>query len=233
MKYIKNLTLPRLYRYFTRYFAAMFFSLLLLYCSILIPYKWGNYPKHNCNIKICISNTGIHSNIIVPTENNVFDWHKYLSVDEIGIDNAKNYNYLSFGWGDRDFYMSTPSLINLKLSTTFKALFLPTPSVIYVKGYQIIPNYLEVKCIKINQNDYLPLINFIESSFQLDANGRQIRLGNGHTDNAGFYAAKGSYSILRNCNSWTAEGLRKANVNTPLWSGLSSAIMLHFQSNCK
>ncbi|NEU71567.1 TIGR02117 family protein [Hassallia byssoidea VB512170] len=234
MKYIQILSLPRLlYRYFPRCFAAIFFSLALLCCGVLIPAKWGNHSKHDCEIKICLSNTGIHSNIIVPTKNRVFDWHKYLSIDEIGIDNAKNYNYLSFGWGDRDFYMSTPSLKNLKLSTTFKALFLPTPSVMYVKGYQIIPNYLEVKCIKINQNDYLPLINFIESSFQLDVNGTSIRLGNGHTDNAGFYAAKGSYSILRNCNSWTAEGLKKADVNTPLWTGLSSAIMLHFQSNCK
>jgi len=199
----------------------------------LIPAKWGNYSTHHCEIKICVSNTGIHSNIIVPTENRVFDWHKYLSIDAIGIDNAKNYNYLSFGWGDRDFYMSTFSWENLKIYTTFKALFLPTPSVMYVKGYQIIPNYLEVKCIKINQNNYLQLTNFIESTFQVDANGRKIRLGNGNTDNAGFYSAIGSYSILRNCNSWTAEGLRKADVNTPFWSGLSSAIMLHLKSNCK
>lgn len=169
----------------------------------------------------------------MPTENSVFDWHRYLSIDEIGIDQNKNYNYLSFGWGDRDFYMSTPSWKNLKLSTTFKALFLPTPSVMHVKGYEVIPNYLEVKCIKINQKDYWQLINFIKSSFQLDANGRQIRLGNGNTDNAGFYAAKGSYSILRNCNSWTSEGLRKADVNTPFLSELSSAIMLHLKSNCK
>jgi hypothetical protein len=165
MKYIKNLSLPRsLYRCF----AAILFSLAFLCCAVLIPVKWGNHSKHHCDIKVCVSNTGIH-----------------------------------------------------------------TPSVLYVKGYQIIPNYLEVKCIKITQTDYLQLINFIESSFQLDANGRQIRLGNGHTDNAGFYAAKGSYSILKNCNSWTAEGLRKADINTPLWSGLSSAIMFHLKSNCK
>jgi uncharacterized protein (TIGR02117 family) len=129
--------------------------------------------------------------------------------------------------------MSNFSWTNLKISTILKALFLPTPSVMYVKGYQIIPSYLEVKCIKINQKDYWQLINFIQSTFQLDANGRQIRLGDGHTNNAGFYAAKGSYSILRNCNSWTSEGLRKADVNTPFWSGLSSAIMLHLKSNCK
>ncbi|MBW4480649.1 MAG: TIGR02117 family protein [Tolypothrix brevis GSE-NOS-MK-07-07A] len=231
---MKNLSLSRLlYRYFPRCFAVIFFSLAFLCCAVLIPAKWDNHSKHHCEIKVCVSNTGIHTNIIVPIENRVFNWHQYLSIDEIGIDHVNSYNYLSFGWGDRDFYMSTPSLANLKFSTTFKALFLPTPSVLYVKGYQIIPNDLEVKCIKITQTNYLQFINFIESSFQFDPNGRKIRLGNGHTDNAGFYAAKGSYSILRNCNSWTAEGLRKADINTPLWSGLSSAIMLHFKSNCK
>ncbi len=225
MKYINNINLHRCHN-------VILFCLALLCLSVLIPTKWGNYSKFNCDFQICVSNTGIHSNIILPTKNRVFDWHKYLSIDKLGIDPAQDYNYLSFGWGDRDFYMSTPSLADLKLSTTFKALFLPTPSVMYVKGYQLIPD-MEVKCIQVNQTDYLHLTNFIESSFQVDAQGRKIRLGNGHTNNAGFYAAKGSYSILRNCNSWTAEGLRKADVNTPLWDGLSSAIMWHLRSNCK
>ncbi|MEO0518797.1 MAG: DUF2459 domain-containing protein [Cyanobacteria bacterium P01_A01_bin.116] len=41
--------------------------------------------------------------MLVPTENNAHNWHPYLSVDKIGIDTAKNYEYLSFGWGDKDF----------------------------------------------------------------------------------------------------------------------------------
>lgn len=232
MKNTKNSIWLRLYRYFTRCFQAIFFCLTLLCVCILIPAKWGNYPKENCDFQVCISNTGIHSNIIVPTQNSIFDWHKYLSIEKLGTDIDFDYNYLSFGWGDRAFYMSTPSLTDLKLSTTFKALFLPTPSVMYVKGYRLIPNDLEVKCIKVNQTDYLQLMQFIQSTFQEDAQGRTIRISNGHTNNAGFYAAKGSYSILRNCNSWTAEGLRKADVNTPLLDGLSAAIMLHLKSNC-
>ncbi|OUL32703.1 hypothetical protein BV372_18595 [Nostoc sp. T09] len=200
--------------------------------GVFIPRKWGYQPKENCNLVICISNTGIHSNIIVPTKNYVFDWHKYISVERIGIENFNDYNYLSFGWGDRDFYMSTPSVADLRLSTTFRALFLPTPSVIYVQGYQLIPDYLEVKCIKVNKNHYLELIKFIQATFKVNNQGRVIRIGNGHTANAGFYDALGSYSILRNCNTWAAEALRKADVNTPLWDGLSTAIMLHLRSDC-
>ncbi|MBD6619356.1 TIGR02117 family protein [Komarekiella sp. 'clone 1'] len=214
------------------FFSFVFSSLALLAIGVLIPKKWGNYSQKHCNLNICISNTGIHSNIIVPIKNHVFDWYQNILIDKIGRDTINNYNYLSFGWGDRDFYMSTPSITDLKLSTTFKALFLPTPSVMDVKVYQSIPNYLEVKCIKVNQTDYLRLMEFIQASFKVDAKGSKIRLGDGHTKNTGFYAANGSYSILKTCNSWTAEGLRKANANTPLWDGLSFAIMWHLRSSC-
>lgn len=134
--------------------------------------------------------------------------------------------------GDRDFYLSTPTLADIKLSTTFKALFLPTPSVLDVKGYQTLPNNLEVKCVKVTEFEYLQLINYIQATFKIDTKGKINRIANGHTDNAGFYTAVGDYSILRSCNSWTEEALRTANVNTPLWDGLSFAIMLHLRNNC-
>lgn len=234
MKNTNNSIYPRILCCFIRYFfGVVLSSLSLLAMGMLIPRKWDNYSNSNCDLDVCVANRGIHSDIIVPTTNYIFDWHKYISVDRIGgIDNAHDYKYLSFGWGDRDFYMTTPSLADLNLSTTFRALFLPTPSVIHVQGYQLIPDYLEVKCIKVNQKDYLKLMEFIQATFQHDAQGREIRLGNAHTANAGFYAAVGSYSILRNCNTWTAEGLRKANVNTPLWDGLPAGIMLHLKSSC-
>ena len=218
------------YRYLFGTF-ILIFSLFLL--GALIPRKWGDYSKENCNYQICVSHTGIHSNILVPTQNDIYNWHNNLSIDKIGVDADNDYKYLSFGWGERDFYMSVVTLSDLNFSTTFKTVFVPTPSVMYIKGYQSLPQNEEVKCIYTNKANYLRLIKFIEASFQLDKNDRKIRIGNGHTSNAGFYAAKGNYSILRTCNAWTAEGLRKADINTPLWDGLSSAIMFHLRSGCE
>jgi uncharacterized protein (TIGR02117 family) len=207
-------------------------AFLFLFLS-LIPRKFAHKSKKNCNYQVCVANTGIHSNILVPTENNAYNWRNYLSVDKIGIDTDNDYKYLSFGWGDQDFYMSVATLSDLNFSTTFKAVFVPTDSVMYVKGYQSLPKNIEVKCIKVDKANYLRLVEFIKTSFQLDENGRKIRIGNGHTSNAGFYAAIGNYSILKTCNTWTAEGLRTADLNTPLWDGLSSAIMFHLRSGCE
>ena len=217
---------------YNRYlFAGILGIISLFLIGAFIPRKWGNYSQQSCNYQICVADTGIHSNILVPIHH--YNWHNYLSIDQIGIDAVNNYKYLSFGWGDRDFYMSVTSLSDLKFSTTFKTLFLPTPSVMYVKGYQSLPKNIEVKCIYTDKANYLRLIKFIEASFKLDKNNRKIRIGNGHTSNAGFYAAKGNYSILRTCNAWTAEALSKADINTPLWDGLSFAIMHHLRSGCE
>jgi uncharacterized protein (TIGR02117 family) len=207
------------------------FTVALLTIGYFTPRKWVSSQQGGCNFSVCVQDTGIHTNILVPVHNQLFDWHRYLALENIGSEHSQ-YNYLSFGWGDRDFYMQTPTLQNLDLLITFKALFVPTHSVMYVQGYQTIPPSLIVKCVKVNSGDYLRLMNFIDSTFKTEENGKKLRIGDGHHPNGGFYAANGSYSILRNCNSWTASGLRKADVNTPLWDGLSSAIMWQMRSGC-
>lgn len=217
-------------RYFL-IFTLSIFSLLTI--GYFMPRNWCNSDQENCHLTICVSNTGIHTNIVTPVKNAVFDWENYLKIDDIGKNKLSNYKYLSFGWGDREFYMNTPSLADMDILTTFNALFLPTPSVLEIQGYPAIPNNIEIKCVKVSRQDYLNLMHFIKNSFQIDTNSQTIRIRQGHSSNSSFYEAKGNYSILRNCNSWTAEGLRKANVNTPLWAGLSSAIMFHVKNSCR
>jgi uncharacterized protein (TIGR02117 family) len=208
-------------------------AVALLFIAAFIPRKWNNHPQAGCKFEICVHNTGIHTNIIVPVENQVFNWRDYLALEKIGIDSNEAYQYLSFGWGDRDFMIQTPRLKDMQFSPTFNALFLPTPSVVYIQGYPSFPNYLNLECVRVNKNNYLNLMKFIQAAFQVDAVGKQIRIANGHSVNAGFYKANGNYSILRNCNTWTAEGLRSADINTPVWDGLSTAIMWHLRSGCE
>lgn len=218
-----------------RYLISFTLSILtVLIIGYFTPAKWCNSSQANCHFTICVSNTGIHTNIVVPVKNEIFDWQIYLKRDDFyNNDTEFPYKYLSFGWGDRAFYMTTPTLAQLNLITTFNALFLPTPSVMDVQWYQTFPNNIKNKCVRVSNTDYLILMKFINDSFQLDAEGKKIRISPGYSSHSSFYEAKGSYSILRTCNSWTAEGLQKANVNTPLWAGLSSAIMLHLNNSCE
>ena len=125
---------------------------------------------------------------------------------------------------------STSAIINPV--TAFKALFLATPSTVQVQSYRVFPQSIETQSVKISGANYLRLVNFLKISFQLDAAGNKIKISYGYDNTDCFYEAKGSYSILKTCNDSTAEALQKAEVNTPLWSTLYSAIMFHLNSGC-
>ncbi len=170
----------------------------------------------------------MHTNLILPVQNQVFNWNQFLPLDSIGRDAQQSYRYLKFGWGDRDFYMNTPSWSQVKISSALRSLFMPgNPAALYVEGYSELPKEqnVELRCIGVNPTDYLQLINFIKASFQLGAQGHPIRIQDSSSATSGFYEATGHYSILRTCNTWAADGLDAATIQTPVWSGLAPAVM--------
>ncbi len=218
---------------FFRYCCLGILSLgIVLLLGCLTPTKWSYRAQADCTYPVYISSVqNFHAEIVVPVVNDVFDWRSHLTLSQIGP-NADNYQYLSFGWGDRAFYMDGSK----DLVTVFNALFLPTPTVMQVWGHPDLKTLnskdFEVKQIRLNHKNYLALMNFIDAGFQHDAQHKVRYLRQGLYQESGFYDAVGSYSILRTCNTWTAEGLRKADVNTPVWPALAQPIMYQLKSNC-
>ncbi len=201
----------------------------LLLLGLLIPNKWDDDVRVSPLFQVCVAQFGIHTNIIVPVNNEIFDWREYLTLNNNSqLKNSDN-SYLGFGWGERNWYMNPPTELPLILRKGFRALFFPNPSVLRVQKHYNFPENYDIECIGVQQTDYLELMEFIKNSFQLSKRGEKIRLINNPYTNTSFYEAKGTYSILRNSNNWTAEGLNIANINTPLWAGLSVAIMHHLR----
>ncbi len=167
----------------------------------------------------------MHVDLVLPVENSAFDWRSVVTLETIGREKRNDYHYLKFGWGDRDFYMNTPSLDKIQLPRLVRTLFLPgNPTAIHINGYlniPIEPGY-QTKCVGLTQTQYLNLVNYVRRSFR----GVKIdRIQDGFVDAAGFYEATGSYSIAHTCNNWVAGALNAADVTTPLWSGLSGSVM--------
>ncbi|MBF2065362.1 MAG: TIGR02117 family protein [Calothrix sp. C42_A2020_038] len=210
-------------------------ALMIIFIGILTPSKWFYDSSQPCDVNIYVINGGVHSDILLPVKTSKHDWNDFIPLEQIGTDINQQYKYLSFGWGEHDFYINTPTVADIKIHTVIKALFYPNnSSVMHVRGFNNLPDqrYVDIKCVGISHENYLRLAEFIQKSFQTDSTGRVIRLANGYNPYGGFYGANGSYSILRNCNHWTVDALRLANVNTPVWSGLSTPIMWHLKNNC-
>lgn len=175
--------------------------------------------------QLYVSSNGVHTDFILPVE-----YVPQPLLTQLGY--LADYRYLAFGWGDKGFYLDTPTWADLKASTAIKAMLLPSPTAVHVTGHEAAGSdwaYLEVDQRQID------LLNaFIAEAFRLDAEGNPIHIDDsGYGDNDEFYEAVGSYNALYTCNNWVNEGLKKIGVKTALWSPSEWGIMrwLHVPAN--
>lgn len=207
----------------------------LLTMAALIPRQWHASPKAaDCRFRVYVSGGIMHTNFFVPVRNDAFDWSQHLDLSTIGKLTPDDYRYLQFGWGDRIFYVETPSWDQVSISSAVRSLVLQNPAALFVKGHTAVPQYPNetLKCIRLSEGNYLKLMRFIADSFQTNQ-GKALRIGTGQDGTSSFYAANGRYSSLKTCNSWIADGLRTADVNTPLWGGLAPAVMRQLNHTCE
>lgn len=169
--------------------------------------------------------SNIHVDLVVPVENSAFDWRSVVKLETIGRERRGDYKYLKFGWGDRDFYMNTPSLDRVEFRRLMRTLFMPgNPTAVHINGYGEIPieDGHVTKCVGLTQVQYLNLVAYLRRSLR---GGKPDRIQDGFAAAAGFYEGEGFYSIANTCNNWVAGALDAADVTTPLWSGLSGPVM--------
>ena len=221
----------------SRFLATVIFAgVVTLTVGYLTPRQWSPVSTPPCALTIYVGGNNRHTNLIVPVRTAEFDWSNQLNLAEIGDPESNDYHFLSFGWGDRVFYLNTPTLKDVKVLTTLRALLLPTETVVHLQGHVTLPpskSDYQVKPLRVSRQGYLNLSKFLLSSLARDSEGEPRLIQQSHRYSGSFYEAKGTYSVLQTCNDWTAVGLRAAEVNTPVWSGLAGAVFRHLRAGCR
>lgn len=92
--------------------------LYLLLPLILISAEKTTEPK---TITIYLLSNGMYTDLVLPTQNDFIDWTTKVSPDD--TKGKKRGDWLAFGWGDKGFYLNTPTWADLKFSTAVKAAF--------------------------------------------------------------------------------------------------------------
>lgn len=197
--------------------------------GMLIPVN-SNYEYQSDEYAFYVISNGVHTDICLPAHSEFMDWTQWISAKDFkGIYSQPK--YISIGWGDKGFYLDTPTWSDLKLSTAVNAVLLPSPTAMHVTYLQAEPKSSNkvVKC-SMNEQEYRALVAFVKSSFDLSDQGKNVRLikDKGYTDWDNFYEAQGSYSGWRTCNSWTNEALKIAGVKTSYHALFESGIMRWF-----
>jgi uncharacterized protein (TIGR02117 family) len=180
-------------------------------------------------IDVYILTNGVHTDIVVPISNQYVDWRNLVSPSDAKVLNAEAKN-VAFGWGDKGFYLETPTWADLKFSTAFKACFYLSTSAMHVSFYNAMKESPTCRKICISKQNYLDLAKYIRSSFELDKNGNSQHILNAsYSDNDAFYEANGKYSLFFTCNTWANGGLKSAGLRCCFWTPFQQAIFKKYE----
>lgn len=179
-------------------------------------------------IEIYILTNGIHTDLVLPFKNEYKDWSR--SVNPTGTKSGDtSANYVGFGWGDKQFYLETPTWSDLKFTTAFNALFYLSSSAMHVTFYDKLKETPSCKRICISKESYFKLVNYIDKSFDADSLGNYTQIkGASYWNNDSFYEAKGTFSFLFTCNTWANKGLKTANLKACLWTPFDNGIFYQY-----
>lgn len=181
-------------------------------------------------IPIYIYTNGVHTDIVMPVQNDLHDWSA-----ELPFTNTKSkktdFKYVGIGWGDKGFYLDTPTWADLKFSTAFKAAFWLSESAMHCTFYREMKEGDDCKMIMISKNQYKELVKFVDGKFDKNQNGKNILIPTNavYGDNDAFYDAQGRYSFLDTCNTWANNALKAAGQKAALWTPTDYGIFLHYK----
>ena len=187
--------------------------------SLILSYITVNKTELSLrdNKEIYLSSNGVHLAVIIQINNINNELLKDLKY-------TQNEKYFSFGWGDENFYLNTPTWNDLTFGNAFKALFIKGSTLIHLTRY-IYKRKSWIK-IKITDTELNKLNQFISESFKKGTNGRKIIIKNrGYSTNDDFYKAVGRYSLFNTCNSWVNRAFKESGLKACYWTPFAFGLM--------
>ncbi|HYD07413.1 MAG TPA: TIGR02117 family protein [Reyranella sp.] len=173
-------------------------------------------------VPIAVCSNGVHTDFVLPVKTAEVDWSAAFPPVHYPID-VTGFDHIGIGWGDLDFYKSTPSWADFDTRIALKALTGLGPAALHVQ-YRPGPGATEdCRPMTISVPQYRALSDYIGAT--MASPGWPAAPGYGATDL--FYAAHGHFSLIKSCNVWVGEGLKAAGLPTGLWTPFAFQVLNH------
>ena len=221
-------------RKFAGYFFTILGSAILLYVlSTFILSRITVKGRNNAGAKIQIflMKSGVHTDFILPVSNSIKDWRQEFPLANTGFKDSSS-KLISIGWGDKTFYMNTPTWADLSLKTSLTVPFGLGPSAIHATYYQQLLDDRPNIRLHLTPKQYSKLVKYIEKTLDRHKNGStkyiKATMPGVVTGNDAYYAAKGRYSVFFTCNTWVNSGLKSCQQKACYWTAFAGGIFYQY-----
>ena len=175
-------------------------------------------------ITIFVETNGVHTGIVVPKGCRRRSTGARCSrPEDLGDPRYAGFDHVAFGWGERTFYLETPTWADVKPLTVVAAGFGSDRTLVHVDHIPRPRAGEDVRAVVLRPEEYRRLAAYLRASFA----DRPEHL-HGYYDYDAFYPSRGHYSAIRTCNAWTGDALRHAGVRVGAWTPFSWSVMQWF-----
>jgi uncharacterized protein (TIGR02117 family) len=208
-----------------RRLAAAILAIVVLYVAAalvlgFIPVNRG-FVETPGGIPVAVCSNGVHTDFVLPVRTEVIDWSALFAPANYPVD-VTGFDHIGIGWGDLDFYRSTPRWADFDLGIALKALTGLGPAALHVQ-YRPGPGLNEdCRTVTVSAAQYDALSGTIAATI---ASPIPAAPGYGATDL--FYPALGRFSLVKSCNVWVGQGLQASGLPTGVWTPFSFQVLSH------
>lgn len=174
-------------------------------------------------VTIWVESNGIHTDIVVPKVAAGVDWRPLLRPEHLRDPRYAGYGYAALGWGERAFFLETPTWADVRPATVLAAALGSGRTLVHVEHIARPVPGPDVRAVVLRPEEYRRLAAFLRATF-----AEKPAALPGYARDDAFYEARGSYSARRTCNAWIGDALRRAGVRVGWWTPFPWSVMRWF-----
>lgn len=177
-------------------------------------------------VVVYLASNGAHLDWILPVRHRAVDWTARFPRAAFPAFAARGRlseqaglpDWVAIGWGDREFYLNTPTWKDLTFKRAIGAVVGRNSSLLHVAYVDPVLTGPDVWQIALTDEQYGRLVAFLDESM-VQSSGVGVAVPNRHYGRRdAFFEGTGRYHAFRTCNSWVGEGLRAAGQGGSRWT---------------
>lgn len=224
----------RIARYVARFGMGILGCMLLYGLLVLVlgSITVQGDPAVQNGIRVAVCGTEAHTDLVLParamaSDAELVDWPAVFPPPAYAAQPA---NFVTIGWGQKEFFLSTPTWGDLRLTTALRAM-VGAPSVLRVYYESALPPQSPwCRHVVISPARYGDLARYIRREVLEDSAGRAVPVpprAAGYQQDVVFYESRSLFHAFKTCNTWALGGVKAAGLPTPLWTPLACFVFRH------
>lgn len=184
-----------------------------------------SWREPDTGITIMVETNGAHTGIVMPIVAGGHDWRDtFPAAGRVRTDGYLP-THIAIGWGERDFFLNTPTWSDLDPATAVRVAVAGGPALMRVSHYvnpQPSPHH---RPLRLREAEYRKLVHYFAQALPPTDPSTERPSYTSYERHALLYEAEGRYTLLNTCNTWIGRALRAADVRMGAWTPLAGGVM--------